>query len=85
MALFRIIEATRLRNTTVGNPMFQFLLQPLDAQGNAEGKAVSCRNDPNAGFIYGMQTYGVIECTLHTTKGGRVYMQDGENVKGFEV
>jgi hypothetical protein len=41
---------------------------------------IVCRNKPNSMFIYGMQVEGVIDGTLHTTKGGRVYLTNGRNV-----
>jgi hypothetical protein len=81
MATFTITNAKRLRNTTVGNPMWELTL----VQENAKGQQIVCRNKPNSGFIYGLQVEGKIkgkiEGTLRTTKGGRVYLVDATNVK----
>jgi hypothetical protein len=75
MTKFNILAAKRLRNTTVGNPMWELKLHDLEA-----GKFITCRNKPNSGFIYGLQVYGPIEGELHTTKGGRVYLVDAHNI-----
>lgn len=79
MKVYRILAADRARNTTVGNPMFDLLL--AEVIDGVEQAPFNCRNKPNSGFIYGLQVEGMIEGTVHTTKGGRVYLTDAHNVK----
>jgi hypothetical protein len=80
MALYRILEATRARNTTVGNPMFNFVLVDV-----ITGVSFACRNEPNSGFIYGLQTHGTIDGQIRTTPSGRVYLTDASNVRVYDL
>jgi hypothetical protein len=78
MSFYRILAADRARNTVSGNPMFDLLL--AEVVGGVEQTPFNCRNKPNSGFIYGLQVHGLIQGTVETTKGGRVYLTDAHNV-----
>jgi len=80
MTMFHIVEATRARNTAVGNPMFNFVLSDV-----ITGEIITCRNKPNSGFIYGLQTHGVIDGQIHRTPGGRVYLTDASNIRVYHL
>lgn len=72
MREFTVIKWKRGKNTTNGNPVFEFEL--LDKNGNYFGKT-----KPNAGWVYGIGSISEgdkINAVLEETKSGRVYMVD---------
>jgi hypothetical protein len=73
MREFTVIKWKRGKNTTNGNPVYEFVLKD-EFGGMHTGKT-----KPNAGWVYGISSVyegDTINAALEETKGGRVYMVD---------
>lgn len=73
MREFTVIKWKRGKNTTNGNPVYEFVLKD-EFGGMHTGKT-----KPNAGWVYGISSVyegDTITAALEETKGGRVYMVD---------
>jgi len=72
----QVLDWKRENNTVFGNPVYSFTLT------DENGKLYRGKTRPNAGFVYGL-SYGPSELanvTIAITPGGRVYMDNAENV-----
>jgi len=73
MREFTVMKWKRGKNTTNGNPVYEFILKD-EFGGMHTGKT-----KPNAGWVYGISSVyegDKINAALEETKGGRVYMVD---------
>lgn len=73
MREFTVIKWKRGKNTTNGNPVYEFILKD-EFGGMHTGKT-----KPNAGWVYSISSVyegDKINAALEETKGGRVYMVD---------